>query len=75
MLEWIDFTLWQNCEAMERPGYVFEVANSEEQRMLTTCVVPLEVPFDWSTLPIKFRIVREQQPRHSAPLPPAVGEN
>ena len=72
MLEWIDFSHWQDCRGMERPGYVFEVANADDQRMLTTCVIPLDVPFDWSTLPIKFRLVPEQKPGHSTPLPPSV---
>lgn len=72
MIEWIDFIHWQDCKAMEKPGYVFEVVNADDQRMLTPCIVPLEVPFDWSTLPIKFRIMPEQQPRHSAPVPPSV---
>lgn len=72
MIEWIDFIRWQDCKAMEKPGYVFEVVNADDQRMLTSCIVPLEVPLDWSTLPIKFRIVPEQQPRRSTPLPPSV---
>jgi hypothetical protein len=70
MCEWIDFSRWDECKAMERPGYVFEVVNAEEQRMLTTCTVPLEMPLDWSSSPVKFRMVPEQEPRHSDPLPP-----
>ena len=41
MLEWIDFVHWQDCRAMELPGYIFEVANADHQRMLTTCIVSL----------------------------------
>lgn len=69
MCEWIDFERWPECRQMERPGYVFEVVNAEDQSMLTTCVVPLHPPFDWSSAPVKFRIVPEPAPRHSDPLP------
>ena len=69
MCEWVDFSRWDECKAMERPGYVFEVVNVEEQSMLTTCTVPLEMPFDWASSPVKFRMVPESMPRHSDPLP------
>lgn len=69
MSEWIDFSNWAECKAMERPGYVFEVVNSEQLSMLTPCIIPLETPFDWESLPLKFRMVEEAPPRHSAPLP------
>lgn len=72
MGEWIDFSHWEECKAMERPGYVFEVMNTEEQRMVTPCTIPLEVPFDWSSPPVMFRVVPESVPRHSEPLPPSV---
>ena len=70
MYEWIDFSRWEECRAMERPGYVFEVVDAEQQSMLTTCTVPLPMPFDWSSSPVKFRMVREPSLRHSDPLPP-----
>jgi hypothetical protein len=37
--------------------------------LLTPCVVPLEVPFDWRSPPLKFRLVAEPEPRHSDPIP------
>lgn len=70
MSEWIDFSLWDQCETLARPGYVFEVVNAEDQSMLTVCVVPLEVPFDWASLPLKFRMLPEPSARHSNPIPP-----
>lgn len=71
MSEWIDFSRWEECTAMQRPGYVFEVVNSEAQSLLTTCTLVLPVPFDWSSPPAKFRLVPELAPRHSTPMPPA----
>ena len=72
MSEWIDFVRWQECKEMEQPGYIFEVVNAEEQQMLTPCVIPLDVPFDWTSLPVKFRIIVEPAPKRSDPLPPPV---
>jgi hypothetical protein len=69
MVEWIDFERWPECPSMERPGFVFEVTNAEQQTLLTECVVPLEVPFDWRSPPLKFRLVPEPEPRHSDPIP------
>lgn len=68
-MEWIDFDRWPECREMERPGIVFEVENAEGQSLLTPCTATLEVPFDWTTGPIRFRPVEEPKPRHSAPLP------
>lgn len=74
MYEWIDFAQWQDCRAMQRPGYVFEVVNAQDQRMITPCTIPLEFPFDWSSAPLKFRLIPESEPRHSDPLPPPKGK-
>lgn len=71
-MEWIDFIHWQECKAIERPGYISEVVNADDQHILTTCIAPLKVPSGWVTSPVKFRIVPEQRPRHSTPLPPLV---
>ena len=68
-MDWIDFERWPECRNMERAGIVFEVENAAGQSLLTTCTIPLEVPFDWSGAPIRFRAVEEAQPRHSSPLP------
>ena len=72
MCEWIDFVHWQECKAMERPGYIFEVVNADEQHMLTTCTPTVEVPFDWTSSPVKFRIVVEPTLKRSDPLPPPI---
>ena len=72
MGEWIDFERWPECVERERPGYVYEVVNAEEQRMLTQCTVPLPLPFDWQSGPVRFRLVPETKPRHSEPLPAPV---
>jgi hypothetical protein len=69
MGEWIDFDRWHECIRMERPGIVFEVSNEEDRRLITRCLAPLEVPFDWDSPPVRFRAVPEPPPRHSAPIP------
>ncbi|WP_163271101.1 hypothetical protein [Chelativorans alearense] len=69
MGEWIDFDRWPECASMERPGIVFEVQNAEGQTMATGCVAPLPLPFDWTSDPVRFRIVEQEKPRHSEPLP------
>jgi hypothetical protein len=69
MTDWIDFDRWPECRDLERPGIVFEVENAEGQSLLTTCTIPLEVPFDWTGGPIRFRPIEEPKPQHSAPLP------
>lgn len=69
MGEWIDFERWHECVHMQRPGIMFEVANEEDRRLLTRCVVPLDVPPDWDSPPVRFRAVPEPPPRHSDPIP------
>jgi hypothetical protein len=69
MSEWIDFERWPDCVRMERPGYVFEVRNGEGRILLTPCTVPLRLPFDWTSPPVRFRLVEEQSPHHSTPVP------
>jgi len=69
MSEWIDFERWPDCVRMERPGYVFEVRSGEGRILLTPCTVPLRLPFDWTSPPVRFRLVEEQRPRHSTPVP------
>lgn len=68
MSEWIDFNRWPECVSMERPGIIFEVTN-ENQTLFTKCVVPLPLPFDWKSAPVRFRPVLEPKPRLSSPLP------
>jgi hypothetical protein len=55
MSDWIDFDQWHNCARMERPGFVFEVRNGEGRSLLTPCTVPLQLPFEWRSLPVDFR--------------------
>ena len=71
MSEWISFDRWAECARMQRPGYVFEVINSDGQRMLTQCEQKLPMPFDWRSPPARFRIVEAPPPRRSQPLPKA----
>jgi len=40
---------------------------------LTPCVVPLPMPFNWKSPPVKFRVVALPKPEHSEPLPPPKG--
>jgi hypothetical protein len=69
MSEWIDFDQWKDCTRMERPGHIFEVRSGEGQSLFTTCTVPLQLPFDWKSTPVRFRLVEEPKPRHSKPIP------
>ena len=50
-------------------GIVVEVVNADNQSLFTTCVVPLETPFDWTSAPLRFRASPEPKPRHSSPIP------
>ena len=69
MGEWIDFDRWHECRQMERPGIIFEVVNKENLKLFTPCVLPVEVPFDWTLPPVRFRAVQTPLPRHSTPIP------
>lgn len=69
MSEWVSYEHWQECARLERPGFVFEVVNGEGQRLYTSCTVPLELPHDWKSAPLRFRLVAVPPPRHSAPIP------
>lgn len=74
MSDWISFDQWRDCSRMERPGFIFEVANAEGQRMLTRCTQPFQQPWDWKSAPVQFRIIAEPKPRHSSPFPKPRGE-
>jgi len=69
MSDWIAFDRWNECIGMERPGYVFEVKNQEGQILLTGCTVPLQLPADWKSAPVAFRLIEEPKSRHSTPIP------
>ena len=69
MSDWIDFDQWHNCARMERPGFVFEVRNGEGRSLLTPCTVPLQLPFEWRSPPVDFRLVKALKPRRSNPIP------
>ncbi|PVE26198.1 hypothetical protein DC522_00030 [Microvirga sp. KLBC 81] len=69
MSDWINFDQWHDCAQMERPGFVFEVKNKEGQSLLTTCTVPLQLPFDWKSPPACFRLIEAPEPRRSNPIP------
>jgi hypothetical protein len=70
MSEWMAIERWSDCAGLARPGTVFEVQNAEGQRMLTPCVLPLQVPFDWRSPPVRFRAVVGPPAQRSAPIPP-----
>lgn len=69
MGDWIDFSQWQDCARMERPGLVFEVRNGEGRSLLTECTVPLRLPDDWASPPAQFRMVPAPVLRRSNPIP------
>ena len=71
MSDWISYDQWQDCIRMERPGFVFEVRNGEGQSLFTACTIPLKLPFDWTSPPVRFRLVAPPAPRRSTPLPEA----
>jgi hypothetical protein len=67
---WVTIDRWPECARMARPGYIFEIRNAADQRLLTHCVVPLpSTPFDWKSAPKEFRLVPEPAPRRSSPIP------
>ena len=70
MSEWYPIDEWQNCQSLAQPGFVFELQNAEGKSLLTRCGPLPAYPFDWTTGAVRFRQVIEQEPRHSAPLPP-----
>lgn len=72
-MDWMDFDRWPECRSLERPGIVFEVENAEGLVLLTHCAVPLEVPADWTSPPLRFRVIPEPAPTHSKPLPAPAG--
>ena len=69
MTDWIDFDQWKDCTRMERPGFIFEVSNAEGLSLLTPCVPNLQIPWDWKSNPVRFRVVEAPGPRHSTPIP------
>ena len=74
MSEWMSIAQWWDCANMARPGVIFEIRNAEGQSLLTPCVVPLpNMPFDWKSPPVRFRVVTEPRPEHSTPIPPPKG--
>jgi hypothetical protein len=69
MSDWIPYANWQECVRLEKPGLIFEVVNGEGQSLFTTCSVPLQLPFDWKSQPVRFRLVAAPPVRRSSPLP------
>jgi hypothetical protein len=69
MSDWVPYDRWPECARLERPGFVFEVTNKEGQSLYTNCTVPLTLPFDWKSPPVRFRLVEAPPIRHSTPLP------
>lgn len=71
MSEWFAMEAWARCQEMVRPGYVFELRNSEGLSMFTPCLPsPLPAPVGWKSPPSEFRLVAEAPAVHSSPLPP-----
>jgi len=71
MGEWIAIDQWANCAALERPGFVFELRNEEGLSLFTVCAPALpQIPFDWRSPPVAFRLVPEPPPVRSSPIPP-----
>lgn len=69
MADWVEFGQWKECANMERPGFIFEVANAEGLSLFTPCATPLQTPWDWKSGPVRFRLVEAPRPRHSTPIP------
>lgn len=67
---WISMERWPECRTMDKPGIVFEVRNAEGAAMFVPCVVPFPgAPWDWTSPPLRFRIVPIEKPRRSGPIP------
>lgn len=75
MSEWVSIDQWNKCTQMERPGIMFEVVNAEGQSLLTPCVERLQIPWDWKSAPVQFRVVPAPKPRHSTPIPPPTSKS
>jgi hypothetical protein len=69
MGEWIEFDRWRECVALERPGIIFEVTNSEGLSLFTPCVQSLQTPSGWKSGPVRFRAISATPPRRSSPIP------
>lgn len=67
---WYDFSKWDQCRSMERPGYSFEIENAEGMKLWTPCTPVVELPFDWKSEPQRFRLVKMVQGEHSTPMTP-----
>lgn len=67
--EWMDMSLWAHCRRLERPGYVFELENAEGLKLWTSCVEVVDVPFDWTSPPRRFRLVVEPPAERAGPMP------
>ena len=71
MSEWLAISEWHRCTELARPGLVFEIRNDAGQSLFTRCVQPLPaMPRDWRSPPVEFRVVAEEPPRRSDPIPP-----
>lgn len=70
---WLSMDRWSECRRLERPGYVVEIENAEGMKVWTGCLDAIEVPFDWTSPPLRFRLVPKPPPARDDPLPPAVG--
>ena len=70
---WFDIARWVECEALRRPGYVFELQNAEGMSLFTDECLDLatvEYPYDWKSRPQRFRLIVPSVPTHSTPMPP-----
>jgi hypothetical protein len=72
MTEWMAIAHWPDCRKLEKPGIIFELQNASGQSLFTRCLVDPAVPVDWVHPPIRFRVIVDQPPEHSAPLPAPV---
>jgi hypothetical protein len=70
--EWMDMALWADCARLERPGYVFEIENAQGMTIQTPCTAQVDVPFDWTSPPLRFRLIAEQPAVRSTPMPKPV---
>ena len=74
MGEWIAIAQWHECQKMAQPGIIFELKNSDGQRLFASCADQLPpTPFDWKSPPLMFRAITAPKPQHSTPMPPPKG--
>ena len=68
--KWMSMERWPASAAMERPGYVFELENRYGMTIQMHWDEEIILPFDWTSPPLRFRLIVEAEAERSGPIPP-----